>query len=298
MNKSLETIKEIYKPYRYTLKGSATILETTSVNYVIKESNNNLRELFSYLKSRSFDNYPEIVDDSRKGIDVFKYIDDISYPNEQRANDLINLIAKLHYKTSFYKDVTEDNFKEVYDNIKSNIDYLNEIYDKYYDDFFKSIYLSPSKYLFMNNYSKIKANLNFCQNELDNWYSLVKKLKKTRVAVIHNNLSLDHFLKDTKDYLISWNKSTIDIPIIDIIKFYKKEYFNINFDNLIKNYLNIYSLSDDEKKLFFVLISLPNEIKFDENEFLSSIKVRENLDYIFKTENLIRPYYLENQKEE
>ena len=29
MNRSLEVLKAIYKPYRYTIKGKATVLETT-----------------------------------------------------------------------------------------------------------------------------------------------------------------------------------------------------------------------------------------------------------------------------
>ena len=58
------------------------------------------------------------------------------------------------------------------------------------------------------------------------------------------------------------------------------------------------NLSDDEKKLLFILLSLPDEIIFDKNEFKSCINIRNNLDYIYKTEELIRPYYLENQKEE
>ena len=298
MNKSIEIIKEIYKPYRYTLKGNATIIETTSGNYVIKEEDKKLLDLFSYLKSRSFDNFPNIVDDSRKNISVYEYIDDVFCPKEQKANDLINLVAKLHYKTSYYKDVTEDNYKEIYENIKSNIIYLNETYNKYFDDFFKEIYLSPSKYLFMRNYSKINANLIFCQNELDNWYSLVKEKNKVRVSIIHNNLSLDHYLKSDKDYLISWNNARVETPIIDLVKFYKKEYFDLNFDSLIKNYMNVYNLTEDEKKLFFTLISLPPEIKFLDNEFLSTIEIRENLDYIFKTENLIRPYYLKDKEKE
>ena len=298
MNRSIEVIREIYKPYKYTKKGSVTIINSTSGDFVIKEKKDNLSNLYNYLKSRGFDNYVELVDSSRKNIDVFKYIEDTSYPKEQRALDLVNTVAKLHYKTSYYKDVTEDKYKEIYESIKSNIDYYLDIYNKYYDDFFKSIYLSPSKYLFMRNYSKIKNNLDFCLNELNNWYDLVKDSKRVRICVIHNNLSLEHLIKNDKEYLISWDKSQIDTPIIDLVNFYKREYFDLNFTNLLKSYNNIYSLSIDEKKLFFILIALPNEIKFDLDEFNNSIKVREILDYIYKTEKLIRPYYTKDQKEE
>lgn len=298
MNKSLDIIREIYKPFRYTYKGNATIIETTSGNFVIKEKKKDLTELFFYLKSRSFNNFPKVVDNSRRGIDVFEYIEDYSYPKEQKANDLIQLVANLHYKTAYYKDVTEDTFKEIYENIKSNIDYLNELYDGYFDDIFKEVYQSPSKYLFIRNYSKIKANLNFCQNELDNWYSLVKENKKTRVSVIHNNLRLNHYLKNTNEYLISWDNAKIDTSILDLVKLYKNEYFDLNFENIIKNYLNINRLNDDELKLFLILISLPPEIKFIDNEFDSCLNIRKQLDYIYKTENLVRPYYSKDKKEE
>ena len=298
MNKYIDSIKQIYKPYRYTYKGNVIILECKNNTLVIKERKKDLSKLFNYLKSRNFDNFPNIIDDSRSDIDVYEFIEDTLYPKEQRANDLIDLVANLHSKTSYYKDVTEDNYKEMYDSIKNNLDYYSYTYEKYFDDFFKEIYLSPSKYLFMRNYSKVSNNINFCKKELDNWYDLVKELKKSRVSVIHNDLSLDHYLKNDKDYLISWDKSSIDTPIIDIVNFYKKEYLNINFDNLLKNYLNSMRLSDEELKLLLILISLPPEIMFDNDELKSCSNLRRQLDYIYKTENLIRPYYSKDKKEE
>ena len=297
MNRYINSLKELYKPYRYTYKGKVIILESSNGNYVIKEREKDLNELFSYLKSRNFDNFPNIIEDSRNDVDVFEYIDDINYPKEQRANDLIDLISSLHHKTSYYKDVTEDKYKEIYENVKNNLDYYSYVYDKYFDDFFKEIYLSPSKYIFMRNYSKINANINFCKKELDNWYDLVKNLKKSRVSIIHNDLSLDHFLKNDKGYLISWNKSIVDTPILDLVNFYKKEYLNLNFENLFKNYLSNYNLNEEELKLFLILISLPPKISFNDNEFISCVDIRNKLDYIYKTENLVRPYYSKNKEE-
>lgn len=297
-NRSIEILKQIYKPYRYTIKGSARILETTSGNFVIKKKIDKENDLFSYLSSRGFENFPLLVDSSRKDVNVYEYVEDAFYPKEQRANDMIKLVANLHYKTSYYKDVTEDNYKEVYESIKSNIIYLSDKFEEYFDIFFRQIYHSPSIYLFMQNFSKIKADLNFCQNELDSWYDLVKDKKKTRVSVCHNNLSLDHYLKNKKDYLISWGKANIDTPVLDLVTFYKREYFNLNFENLLNSYFKICSYNEDEKKLFFILIALPNEIEFLPNEFESVLNIRKNLDYIYKTEDLIRPYYTKDKKEE
>ena len=46
-----------------------------------------------------------------------------------------------------------------------------------------------------------------------------------------------------------------------------------------------------KKKLFFILISLPRKMEFTDSEFQNCKNVRESLDYLFKTEQLVRPYY-------
>lgn len=297
MNRSLEVLKNIYKPYRYTIKGNVVILNTSMGDFVVKEKNDkDIKKLYSYLSSRSFTNYPELIDDSRRDANVYEYLDSVDMPNEQKALDLINLIGNLHNKTSFYKSVTEDTFKEIYENIKSNIDYLKLYYDNLYEDIKKEEYPSPSRYYLIRNISKIFASLEFCQSELDKWFSLVKNQTKKRVCLIHNNVSLEHFIKKDKEYLISWEHSRIDSPIIDLIEFYKSEYFNVSFDVLLSKYFDIVHLTDDEKKLFFILISLPKKIEFQESEFKSCESVRNIMDYLFITEELVRPYYAIEQE--
>ena len=297
MNNSLDVLKSIYKPYRYTLKGSVTIMETTSGTFVIKDKVNNLSEIFLYLKSRNFNNFPKLIDNSRDGVNVFEYIEDTRMPKEQKAEDLIDLVSNLHNKTSYFKDVTEDEFKSVYDNILNNLSYLDETYDNYYNEFFNEIMMSPSHYLFMRNFSKVKGCIKFCHDELDKWYDMVKNEHKTRVSLVHNNLSLDHFIKSDQDYLISWEHARVDSPVLDLINFYHNEFFDLNFEEIFKKYMQSFNLNDSERKLLFIMISTPPEIKFLKNEFTSSLNIRKQLDYIYKTENLIRPYYADEHKE-
>lgn len=297
MTKSLDVLKDIYKPLKYTIKGKTTILETTSGNFLVKEKVNDLKELYTYLQSRSFNYFPKLIDNSRKDVNVFEYIEGTDMPKEQKAEDLINLVSLLHNKTSYFKEVSEDVYKEIYENILSNINYLNEYYNNMYDIYFLEEFMRPDHYLIMRNMYKIFAALSFCENELNEWYDLVKEEKKQRVSVIHNNLETSHFIKGDKDYLTSWDYAKVDSPILDIINFYKKEYFNYNFDVLLKDYLNRYSLNDAELKLFFIIISLPPEIKFENDIFENCKNIRKDLDYIFKTEELVRPYYSKQEKE-
>lgn len=294
MNKSIEVLKSIYKPYRYTIKGKSTIIETTCGDFIIKPKNKDINELYTYLTNRGFMNYPKIIDSSRDEVNVFEYVEDIKLPKEQKCDDLIEIIASLHNKTSYFKEVSEDKFKSIYEDIKSNINYLSNYYNTLYEIGFNEVYESPSNYIFMRNYFKINAALEYANNELDNWYSLVTSETKIRVCLIHNNLELNHLLNNK---LISWDNYMIDTPVIDIVKLYKKEWKNIDFSEILERYMYKFPLLEYEKKLLFILISLPPQIKKSDNEFEKCKVVSEVMDYVFKTEELIRPYNTEHEEE-
>ena len=294
MNKSIEVLKSIYKPYRYTIKGKSTILETTCGDFIIKPKNKDINELYTYLTNRGFMNYPKIIDSSRDEVNVFEYVEDIKLPKEQKCDDLIEIIASLHNKTSYFKEVSEDKFKSIYEDIKSNISYLSNYYNTLYEIGFNEVYESPSNYIFMRNYFKINAALEYTNSELDNWYSLVTNETKIRVCLIHNNLELNHLLNNK---LISWDNYMIDTPVIDIVKLYKNEWKNINFSEILERYMYKFPLLDYEKKLLFILISMPPQIKKSNNEFEKCKVISEVMDYVFKTEELIRPYNTKQEEE-
>ncbi len=298
MNKSLEIIKKAYKPYRYTIKNNITIIETTTGKFVVKnKKNKNINKLYEYLKSRNFDYFPNVIEENRDGVNVFEYIEEIDLPKEQKAEDLIDLVSILHNKTSFYKEVNIDNYQEIYDNIMNNINDLKIFYNNIFTNIDNMTYMAPSAYLLIRNSSKINSALDFCESEIKEWFELVKNDDKQRVATIHNNLSTDHFIHNNRNYLISWENSKIDSPVLDLINFYKKEYYDLRFDEILKRYLRSYPWSDSELKLFYIVISIPPKMKEETNEFKKCQNVSNILNYIYKTENLVRPYY-SKQKEE
>lgn len=294
--KSIEIIKDIYKPIKYTIQGKAHILESTSGNIVLKEKTSDIKSLYQYLQSRNFYAFPPLIDDSREGINVFKYIEDTNMPKEQKAMDFIKVVAMLHQKTTYYKEVSEDNFKKIYENIFETIEYLKFFYNDLYQEYFKEVYPSPSEYLLLCNFSKLFSSLEFASHELEIWYSKAKELKKYRICQIHHNLSLEHYCKGSEECLLSWEKSSKDSPVLDIVEFYKNSYFDIEFDTLFSEYLKLCSWSEEEKQLFFIVVSIPPKFELKGSEFLLVKNIRNVLDYVYKTERLIRPYYSVEQK--
>ena len=296
---SLELISKLYKPYRITRLSKCTIIDSTEGSFVIKpKCGKDIKELFNYLKSRDFNGFPEIVDESRDDVYIYEYIEPTDYPKEQKALDMVKLISSLHAKTTYEKSVTEDKFKEIYDNIDTNLRYFKSEYDKYIDEFEGEVFMSPSHYLFMRNASKLLNQIAFCKSKLDDWYETVKNKRTTRVALIHNNLSLDHYLKNNKEVLVSWDKSTRDTPILDMYGFYQKEALNLDFSSLIKNYQKYYPLNEEELNLFLIMLCMPHKIEFKGDEFISCASIQKELDYVFKTEELVRPYYLKDDEKQ
>ena len=288
MTRSLEVFNEIYKPYKITRKNKVYIVNTMDGDYALKENPQiNYKDLYKYLKSRNFNYLPNMSLDSRDDILVLEYQDDISIDKEQKALDLIELVGLLHSKTSYFKSVTNDKYKEVYEKINSNILYLSNLYEDYFNKFLQEEYLTPSHYLFLRNYSLVyKANM-YVKDKLDEWFRMIKDKNKERVALVHNNLKLDHFLKNDEEYLISWDNYTIDSPVLDLYHFYQNEWLNISFSEIFLKYNDVFSLLPEEKVFLDILISLPLTINFTDNELNNCQMVRELINYLNSSAKIV-----------
>ncbi|UKI58073.1 MAG: hypothetical protein L6V81_01015 [Clostridium sp.] len=66
----------------------------------------------------------------------------------------------------------------------------------------------------------------------------------------------------------------VDTPILDLYKFYKKEGYKLDFPYLLKVYNETLSLTDEEKMLFNVLISIPPKIVRIDNEMDNTYNIK------------------------
>ena len=286
------------KPNKIKIIGKATIIDTDKGKYVLKPKNRkyNNNTIFKYLNSRSFDYYPKIYSDDSDDYDLVEYVEEVEEPKEQKISDLIEIVSLLHNKTTHYKDVDEDDYKKIYEDVKNNIEYLTEYYNDMMEIIESKVFMSPSEYFLAQNISKIYGSLNYCNREIEKWYEIISKKRKQRFVVLHNNLELSHFIKNKNAYLLNWEKSRIDIPIFDLYKLYKRHALDFDFVSLLKQYEKNYPLLEEERLLFFILISLPERLEFDDNDLKLCIKFSKVLEYMYKTENLLSPYYAENRK--
>ena len=255
-----------------------------------KKKNNDLNNVYKYLKSRSFDYFPEPITIDNL-YEVYPFLEDTYEPSEQKATDIMHLLGLLHSKTTFYREIDIDKNKEIYENISDELEYLNNFYNDLITMIEKEVYMSPSGYLIARNINIIFGSIYYAKHNLEEWYKKIDNNKNERVVNVHNNISLDHYIKNEKPYLISWNKSRIDSPIYDLLSFYKNHYLDFDFDDLFHLYEKSYPLKEDERLLLFTYMAIPYKIEIISDEYEMCIKINKMIEYLYKTSNLIMNYH-------
>ena len=276
---------------KITIKNNTRIIDDKIV--LKKKKNNDLNNVYKYLKSRSFDYFPEPITIDNL-YEVYPFLEDTYEPSEQKATDIMHLLGLLHSKTTFYREIDIDKNKEINENISDELEYLNNFYNDLITMIEKEVYMSPSGYLIARNINIIFSSIYYAKHNLEEWYKKIDNNKNERVVNIHNNISLDHYIKNEKPYLISWNKSRIDSPIYDLLSFYKNHYLDFDFDDLFHFYESGYPLKEDERLLLFTYMAIPYKIEIISDEYEMCIKINKMIEYLYKTSNLIMNYHKDN----
>ena len=274
------------KAHTYRKLGNNVIIDN---KYIVKR-NKNKDDILNYLDNRNFNYYPKIFDKD-SDYELLEYLTDTNMPKEQKMNDLIKLVSLLHSKTTYYKEVDEADFKKLYEDLLNNCEYLEEYYTDLITIIESKVFFSPPENLLALNITLIFDSINYCREMTKNWYEIIsKKTHKMRVSVIHNNLSLDNYIKNNRDYLTNWDKSKIDIPIFDLYKLYIRNYNEFDFFDILKLYEKEYPLKDEELLLFYILISMPNRIEFNTNNYEMCNRIEKEIDKLLKSSELITNY--------
>ena len=270
--------------YSYKKIHNVVICDTNIGKIVIKK-NSNKNYIYNYLSDRSFNYYPKIIS-SNKDYIITKYINNIDIPNEQKINDLVDLLSLLHSKTTYYKPVTEDNYKKIYEDLSNNFEYLNEYYHDLISIIDSKVFMSPSEYLLARNISFIFSSIENDKILVNKWLKDIDGLNKIRMSIVHNNINMSHYIRDNKNYLISWDRSKIDIPIFDLYNLYNNHCLDFDFIELIKRYEKTYPLKKYELDLFLILINMPSKIEFNDTEYNMCIKISKEIDKLYISHNL------------
>lgn len=266
--------------------GKVTVINN---KYVLKRMNRK-SHFYDYLISRNFNNFPKIYSKVEDEYELMDYIEEQDIPSEQKIEDMIYIMSILHLDTTFDKPTDLDYIKEIYE---KTIDELNELKNYYLNlqnYIEEEIYMTPSNYLLIRNISLIYKAIDLSRRYLDKWYKEEEKIKTFRYVYTHGNLKESHILENNGIYLISWDKSKIDLPIKDIEVLYRNSYKYLDLDKLLLIYEHKYPLSIDEKNLLFSLLLIPEKIDISDYELSKLKRISDLVLYLKKTYKLLEDY--------
>lgn len=279
------------KPISYIKKGNALIIDTKEKKYVIKEKIRN-PDIYEYLDSRNFNYYPPVISDD--DYEISEYLNDKFIPEEQKLEELMKLTALLHSKTTYYQKTNIADNKEIYETLNNNILYLKS----YYEDIITLIdskeFMSPAEYLFARNYAKVLDSLSYCEQKVEEWYKKVESNTSERIVVLHNNLSLDHFVYNQDKSLLSWRKAKFGKPIFDLVTIYNRYGNKYDFKEKLSLYEDVYSLKEEEKDLLYIMISMPPKIEFKGSNYELCKEIYNKIELLYKKDKIILPNEFEN----
>lgn len=284
----MKTINKIKKELdcnikKYSFFNNIKYIETDKGNFIIKKNNDN--NIFLNLERNEFDNYIEYkyrIED----YNIYPYIDDLDIDMNEKALDIIYLMSKLHNNTSYYKNINIEEIKDIYEAKKIKIKELNDYYEYLRFIIEEKTNQTPSELYFLKNMSIIFIVLETIDKYLEKWYKLMKDKTSIRISLIHNNLELSHIIENNKPYLISWEQAKYDQPIYDFISFYKKEFNQLDFIDLLNIYKHNVKLSEEEILLLYIELLFPNKIIFDHSE------IKNIYDITYLNIYLSKAYYL------
>ncbi len=276
MNPYKELLRKYHLvPTGYRTKGKHQVVSTSQGDFFIKKKNREDKSnLYHYLTSRSFpyfvSPYNEIDEDD---YEIYPWIEEIDTPQEQKAIDLIYLLSLLHNKTTFYKEVSLDEIKEIYETLEEKIYYLEHYYHSIQDMIESHVYMSPSEYYLVLNISNIYQALYFSKVRLDEWYKIMEQKKSMRYVMTYNNVDLSHLIESDNPLLINWDKAKIDLPIYDLFLLYEKMCTRFDFSHLLELYKSKYPLTREEEILLEVWISIPAKYEISDNEYQNTKQI-------------------------
>ena len=141
-------------PISYQKIKEAYIINTKDERYVLKPNTNNY-DIYKYLLSRGFDYFPKNYNNKTGNYDLSRFVEDNSLNDSQKLNDLVSIVATLHKKTSYMREVDLDEIKDLYEKLNNKINNTIKHYSVINDYIDTLMFYSPSEYLLVRNISLI-----------------------------------------------------------------------------------------------------------------------------------------------
>ncbi len=206
---------------------------------------------------------------------LIPYFEDIDYPVDKKLIDYIDLLNKLHKSTIIRKNFNRTQFNRLYKRKLNRLERQFQLLDLFIVETENKKYKSVFDWTYIVKYNEIMYIKNILLRLMQKIDSLLEDIDIYDYCIIHNNPSIDHFIvTNEKNYLISFDYSTIGLKVHDYIKLF------IDYSDCDVDWMTLI-INDDISKFefyYFIFNVLYYIIRNMEITFLSKNKNYESIN--------------------
>lgn len=304
MTELIKNLYDINVLMIYSISPSTYRIKSDSDSYILKYIDSSKMEgiikriktldldVFDYVIKNRFGEYISKLNDNY--FIITPYYEENSSMDELKLKFYIDSIVKLHNKTVYTLNVSNDFFLETFDFIEEKLINTSEQLDRIVESIEKEDYKSPFGWMLVLNYAYLRKCMDKSYEYLEKFKRKSKDKNSVRMVLSYLNFSFDHImLKDRK--IISIENIKNAPPIFDIVNMVEKCYdSSISLVSILEEYLNKFKLYDYEKYWLLSILFIPL-YKFDKVDDIEKIKQLVNtLEYCKCIESIEKN--LENKK--
>ncbi|RAK21367.1 spore coat protein YsxE [Anoxybacillus vitaminiphilus] len=193
--------------------------------------------------------------------------DEAKEERHERHLPLFRDLAQIHQTSLKEVEINEEALTNYYNSIKERQEKQREFLQSYIETCENEWYMSPFQLQFCTYFHETMQAYWFAQTQLENWYEKMKETKKWRVAVVHGNVSLSHYVYAEKGngYFLSLERSHIAPPLSDLLHFFQKylRTYPIMCDECVNwfiEYEQAFPVQEEETALFLSYLAEPEMI--------------------------------------
>ncbi|MCP8967330.1 spore coat protein YsxE [Ectobacillus ponti] len=283
-------LRDRYSPLlqRYELRpehleeyGSVIKIYTSQGPYALKRlkpkrlERSNLMQHLQILSEKGFTNFApiyhtsdgqHILSDEENRYYLMPWLDSLDAKGDEgdQYHKMFQTLGQLHQKTLREEEIHEDLVQHHYDTLTAHWEQEQHMLEQFVVECENRWYMSPFELQYCTFHHHISKAQEFANKRLEEWQEMMKEKEKTRISLIHGNVSVNHFLFDHQrnGYFISLENSQFSTPVQDIVQFY-----NRSFDTypIARNdryewyqiYQRSFPFTAEEKKLMLAYLAYP-----------------------------------------
>jgi spore coat protein YsxE len=227
--------------------------------------------------------------------------DEAKEERNERHLQLFRDLAQIHRKSLKEIEIKEEELTNYYNSIKERQEKQREFLQSYIEICENEWYMSPFQLQFCTYFHETMQAYWFAQTQLEKWYEKMKEIKKWRVAVVHGNASLSHYVYDEKGngYFLSLERSHVAPPLSDLLSFFQKylRTYPVMCDECINwfvEYQQSFPIREEELALFLSYLAQPEIIYRMVQQYVNKSK---KLDERRQVSQLQKAYWLMKNSE-